>query len=129
MRLTFNRAYFILAFVLLIVEVLIALYVRDAFIRPYVGDYLVVIMVYCALMAFIDASPMKLALIALLFAYFIEALQYFNFLNTIGLAHNEFAKTLIGYGFAWLDLLAYTLGIMTVLLVERWRKLHLLNES
>ena len=70
-----------------------------------------------------------LLLIALLFSYLIESMQYFNFLNAVGLSHNEFARTLIGYGFAWLDILAYTLGIITVLFVERWRKLHLLNES
>ena len=33
---------------LFVVETLIALFVRDAFIRPYMGDVLVVILIYCA---------------------------------------------------------------------------------
>ena len=129
MRIVFNPGYFFLAFGLFVVEVMIAVLVHDNFVRPYVGDFLVVIMVYCGLKAFINAAAWKLALIALLFSYAIEAFQYIKILSVIGLADNEIAKTVIGYGFSWLDILAYTLGIITVLLVERWRKLHLLNES
>ena len=39
----FNKHYFGLAVIILLVEVLIALYVHDDFIRPYLGDVLVVI--------------------------------------------------------------------------------------
>ena len=38
---------------LFVVETLIALFVRDAFIRPYMGDVLVVILVYCFVRMFI----------------------------------------------------------------------------
>lgn len=116
--LTFSPRFFLFALLLFIVEVLIALYVRDSIIRPYGGDYLVVILIYCAVRTFLRASPLKVAIGVLLFAYGVEVLQYFNLVDRLGLSHNLVAKTVIGYGFEWLDLLAYTLGVATVLILE-----------
>lgn len=120
--LKFNIRYFIAAVLLFVTEVLIALYVRDTFVRPYFGDYLVVILLYCFVRSFVQASPVKVAIAVLLFAYLIETLQYFQIVNRLGLQHNRVARTVIGYGFDWRDLLAYTLGIITVIIVERKRK-------
>ena len=114
----FNLKYFLFAITLFIVEVLIALYVRDSIIRPYGGDYLVVMLIYCSVRSFINIRPIKLAIAVLLFSYCIETLQYFKLIDRIGLADNEIAKTVIGYGFSWLDILAYTLGIITILLLH-----------
>lgn len=116
---SFNLKYFFFASVIFIVEVLIALFVRDKFIRPYFGDYLVVILIYCAIRSFIKISPVKLSISVFLFACFIEVLQYFKIADSLGLSGNEIAKTVIGYGFEWWDIIAYTLGVATVLVLER----------
>ena len=116
---TFNLKYFLFAVVLFIIEVLIALFVRDHFIRPYFGDFLVVILIYCAVKTIIKASPLKVAVGVLLFAYFIEVLQYCQIVDKLGLSGNIIAKIVIGYGFEWRDILAYTLGIITVWLLDR----------
>lgn len=120
--LTFNLKHFSFALILFITEVLIALFVRDKFVRPYVGDYLVVILIYCAVRTFVNASTWKIATGVLLFSYAIEVLQFFRIVDRLGLAGNTLAKTVIGYGFEWWDMLAYTLGIVTVLLLERPKK-------
>jgi hypothetical protein len=117
--LTFNLRYFLLALLLFVIEVLIALYVHDAIIRPYIGDYLVVILMYCAVKSFIKAPALWIAIGVLLFSYTIELLQYFHIVDRLGLANNTIAKTVLGYGFEWWDLLAYTLGIITVLVFDR----------
>ncbi len=114
----FNSRFFLLTLFLFVIEVLIALYVHDNFVRPYFGDYLVVMLIYCAVRTFINASPLKIAIAVLLFAYLIELLQYFHLVDRLGLADNLLARTVIGYGFEWLDLLAYTLGVITILLLE-----------
>jgi hypothetical protein len=115
---TFNPKFFFFALLLFITEVLIALFINDSIIRPYGGDYLVVILMYCAIRAFIKAPPVKVAIGVLLFSYGLEVLQYYNLVDRLGLSGNKIAKTVIGYGFDPLDLLAYTLGIATVLLLE-----------
>src|SRR5215211_7517643 len=111
--------YFLFALALFLIEVFIALYVHDSFIRPYVGDYLVVMLMYCAVRTFIKITPVKLAIGVLLFSYVIEVLQYFSIVDRLGLSDNNLAKTVIGFGFEWIDLLAYTLGVATILVLER----------
>ena len=117
--LTFDKKFFFLAVILFIIEILIALFVRDTFVRPYVGDYLVVILIYCAVRTILKAPVWKVALGVLLFSYVVETLQYFQIVNRLGLGNNIVVKTVIGYGFEWMDFVAYTLGIMTVLVLER----------
>jgi hypothetical protein len=116
---TFNRKYLLFSILLFVIEVMIALFVHDGFIRPYVGDFLVVILIYCFLRAFINASPVKIVIGVLLFSYAIEVLQYFQIVDRLGLSGNVIAKTVIGYGFEWWDILAYTLGVGFILLIER----------
>ncbi len=119
---TFNRGYFFLALVLFVIEVLIALYVSDRFIRPYGGDYLVVILLYSAIRSVLNLPAQGVALGVLLFSYSLEIGQYYRLVDRLGLSGNKLAKTVIGYGFSWWDMLAYTLGIVTVLVVEKSRQ-------
>ncbi len=114
----FNKKYFFLTLLFFIIEVLIAVYAHDNFIRPYVGDYLVVIFIYCFWMSFISAPVWKVALATLIFSYIIETLQYFNFVGMIGLQHSRIANILFGNSFSWSDMIAYTLGALTLLGIE-----------
>ena len=45
--------YAIATVILLLIEVLIALYVHDAFVRPYIGDVLVVVVIYTFIRIFV----------------------------------------------------------------------------
>ena len=119
--LTFRLPYFILAVLLFATEVLIALFVDDRFVRPYVGDFLVVILMYCFFRSFLKTSVLSLALAVLLFAYAIETAQYFRLVNRLGLANNKVMRTVIGSSFEWGDMVAYTLGILAVVIVEKAR--------
>jgi len=44
----FNKKFFLLTVFLFIVELYIGFFVQDDFIRPYGGDFLVVILIYAA---------------------------------------------------------------------------------
>ena len=45
--------YLVATLVLLAIEVLIALFVHDSFVRPYVGDMLVVVVIYAFVRIFV----------------------------------------------------------------------------
>lgn len=117
----FNKIYFSLTAILFAVEVCIALFVHDRFVRPYVGDVLVVILIYCFVKSFADLPYGQTAVGVLLFAFFIEWLQSIHFVSRIGLGDVKLANILIGNSFAWLDILAYAVGIIIVLLIEQYR--------
>ncbi|MCW3112034.1 MAG: hypothetical protein JWR18_430 [Segetibacter sp.] len=115
---TFQLRYFILAILLFVIEVLIAVFVDDNFIRPYFGDFLVVILLYCFLKSFWNISVKMTALFVLLFAFTIEVLQYLKFVKFVGLQDSKVANVVLGNSFAWSDIIAYTLGVLAVLAVE-----------
>lgn len=114
----FNIRYFLLTIILFVTEVLIALYVHDNFIRPYFGDTLVVLLIYCFVKSFVNTPVVKTAIAVLLFSYLIETLQYLNFISMVGLEHSAIARVVLGTSFAWIDMLAYTIGILLILLLE-----------
>ncbi len=114
----FHRKYFFLLILLFATEVFIAVYLHDALIRPYGGDFLVVILIYCFVKSFLNTPVMATALAVLLFSYLIETLQYFHLVDMLGLEKSTIARIVIGTSFAWTDLLAYTLGVLLILTVE-----------
>ncbi|MBX3428607.1 MAG: DUF2809 domain-containing protein [Hyphomonadaceae bacterium] len=119
-----RRVYLIAAITLFAIEVLIALFVRDNFIRPYIGDVLAVALVYTALRA---ATPLKLIpalATTLAIAFAIEIAQALNFLDAIGLRDNTIARTILGGVFDWFDLIAYGAGAILIAAIEHIRKLR-----
>ncbi len=117
---TFRRNYFFFFILLFVVEVLIALYVHDNFVRPYIGDVLVVILLYCFVKSFIKLPVMPVAVGVLIFSFIIEILQYCNIVDRLGLGHSRLARTVIGTSFAWEDIWAYTAGFIVILVAERF---------
>jgi len=118
--LTFNKNYFSLAILIFITEVLIALFVRDRFIRPYLGDVLVVILMYCSIRSFLRSPIIPLAAAVLIFSFIIEFLQYMNLVERLGLGESKIARTIIGSSFSWFDILSYIAGIAITLAVEKY---------
>ena len=121
MKLTFNRSYLALTVLIFIIEVLIAFYVQDNFIRPYAGDFLVVVLIYCFVRSFLHAPVVPVAIGVLAFSYLVETLQYFNVVKLLGLEHSRVANVVIGNYFTWHDIIAYTLGGAFVVLAEKIR--------
>ena len=117
--LRFNRNYFVFALVLLIVEIAIALFVNDNFLRPYGGDTIAVVLLYCILRAAFRFPYRSTAFAAWCFACCLEAAQATNLLFQIGLHENKIARTVVGTSFSWLDILAYTAGFFLIILCEK----------
>lgn len=97
-------------FILIITEILIALFIHDNFIRPYVGDMLVVILIYCFVRIFIPDKLKLLPLYVFIFALVIEISQYFNLIDVLGLSESYLAHCIFGSSFDFKDILCYALG-------------------
>ncbi|MFT3723781.1 MAG: DUF2809 domain-containing protein [Hyphomonadaceae bacterium] len=113
-----RRIYAVCALGLFVIEVLIALFVRDTFVRPYVGDALAVAFVYCGLRAVTPLRLWSALAISYAIACAVETAQYLHVLDHIGLANNAIARTILGYGFELADFFAYAAGAAGVLVVE-----------
>lgn len=108
--------------VLLIVEVLIALFVHDSIIRPYVGDVLVVIVVYCFVRIFIPEKWRLMPFYVFLFAACVEVLQYFELVTLLGLSGSRLARVVLGSVFDWKDLACYAAGCLLLAAWERKKR-------
>src|ERR1700742_5396874 len=101
----FNFYYFLLTLLLLGVEIFIGFCMHDAVIRPYGGDYLVVILLYCLIRSFWSVPIVATALSVLVFSYAVEVSQYFHLADRLGLTAPSLARTLLGTYFTWMDML------------------------
>ena len=103
--------YGLAALLIFVTEVLIALFVRDRFIRPYGGDILVTLLICCAIRVILPKGyRLPIGGGVLLFAVLVEVGQYFGLVYLLGLGHIEFFRILIGTGFSWWDMVCYAVG-------------------
>ncbi|MCI8532429.1 MAG: DUF2809 domain-containing protein [Lachnospiraceae bacterium] len=100
------------ALLLFLTEAVIALMVYDDFIRPYMGDALVVILLYCMVRTVVPEKMILLPLYVFLFACFTEFMQYLHIVERLGLQDHTFFRILIGMVFDWSDILSYGVGCM-----------------
>lgn len=117
--LKFDKKSFTIAIIIFLIEVIIALYIKDKIIRPFVGDILVVIFIYYFIKTFINTKAINIAIFTLFFSFIVEILQYFNFVEMIGLGHNKAARIIIGTSFSWIDLLCYFVGFILLFFIDK----------
>jgi len=116
--------YLVAAITLFAIEVLIALFVRDDFVRPYVGDVLAVALVYTSLRAVTPLGINAALLLTLGIAFAIEIAQALGLLAALGVGDNAVARIVLGGTFDWADLAAYTAGVAIIALIERAREVR-----
>ena len=102
--------YAVATLLLLFIEVIIALYVHDDFIRPYIGDVLVVIVIYTFIRIIVPEKCKLLPLYIFILATGVELLQLANIVEILGVADNRFLKILIGSVFDIKDIVCYAVG-------------------
>lgn len=125
----FHFRYFLLAAGLLGLEIGIARFAHDRFVRPYVGDFLATILVYCLLKSVWAAPAGRAVAVALLVSYAIELAQLAHLLSWLGWQHARLARLVLGSQFEWGDMLAYSLGAALVLGLEHGRRTAAQEES
>ena len=111
--------YAIAFLVLLITEILIALFVRDDFIRPYGGDILVTVLICAAVRILFPTGIRLLPLWVFLFAAAVEIGQYFDFVTLLGLGDIAFFRILLGSTFSVADLICYAAGCLLFWIGEK----------
>ena len=118
----FHITYFLIASIFFFIEVYIALYIKTPFIRHFLGDVFVVILIYTFIKSFFNFSVKTTVIGVLIFSYLIEIFQYFKGIELLGLKDNFTARLIIGTTFTWSDLVAYALGCLFILITENMIK-------
>ncbi|PNQ54139.1 DUF2809 domain-containing protein [Vibrio agarivorans] len=95
---------------ILVSMVVIALYVRDSFIRPTFGDVLVVMWLYYLIASVIHMPAKWLSILVISLAFFIEFAQLIQVIAWFDIAPSSPVAIIFGATFDWKDLLAYCVG-------------------
>jgi hypothetical protein len=106
----FYPKYFYTTILLFLVEVFIGVFVHDSFIRPFGGDVLVVILIYCFIKSFWKIRPNVAIAAVFIFACIVEWLQYLNIIDILGIRQYKLIVIILGSSFDWNDILAYFTG-------------------
>lgn len=82
------------------------------------GDALWAMMVFCCWRIVLVLRPLKIvAVVALITSYLVEFSQILSFDLLVRLRSTFLGHMLLGQGFLWIDLLAYTIGIIVIYII------------
>jgi len=117
-----NVKYLIAFFALLIIELIIGFFINDAYIRPYIGDVLVVILMYTFIRGIVKKQIKFLPVYLFLFAAIVEFAQYYRLVYLLNLQDNKVISTIIGTSFDLKDILCYLISTIMLIKWERVEK-------
>ncbi|MGL4449808.1 MAG: DUF2809 domain-containing protein [Sarcina sp.] len=109
-----NKKYSVLFLATFFIEVFIALFVKDNFIRPYIGDVLVILCIYFFIRSFTNKKIKNLPIYIFIFSIIVELLQGINILGILGLENIKFMRVLVGTTFDFKDIVCYFIGTMVL---------------
>lgn len=114
------KKYFTIFTLLLVTEIAIAVFHFHNWIRYYLGDVLVIPLLYCLVRMVSKLSVKAATIIVLCIAFISEILQYLQIDKFLKIK-NEIILILIGTSFSYIDLIAYALGIIPIYFIEKFR--------
>lgn len=114
-----NMKYLLVFFILLVLEVLIALFVKDRIVRPFIGDILVMILMYTFIRGIIKKPIKGLPVYLFIFAVCVEISQYFHLVDKLNLRNNRIMTIIMGTSFDIKDILCYFAGTIIIIIWER----------
>lgn len=124
MKFKFNLKYFVLTILLFSLEVLIATKLKDIFfVRAYLGDIIVVILLYTFVRSFITVNSQKLILGIFAFSCLVELAQFFNIAEKLGFLEGSIMYIIIGNSFSWIDIVCYAAGCLLLYIFEKFKTL------
>lgn len=103
---------------LFLTEVYIALFVKDNFVRPFVGDMLVTLLLGCLVRTFIPDRVKLLPLYVFVFSVFVEIMQYIDIVKLVGLEDNAFISVIVGRSYSFYDILCYAVGCVALFIID-----------
>ncbi len=121
-RFTFHANYFIVSVFMFLAEVLIATALKNIFfIRAYLGDVIVVMLIYTMIKSFFYIrNDMQLIFGILVFSFLVEFAQYFNIAEKLGLRPGSIMYIVVGNSFSWIDMLCYVVGCLLLIIFAKF---------
>lgn len=126
MKFKFNLTYFAITILIFLIEVLIATVLKNQFfIRAYLGDVIVVMLLYTFVKSFLLIEDNRTLVLGIfIFSCLTEFAQFFHIAEKLGFQPGSLMYIVIGNSFSWIDIGCYAAGcvILYVLQLIRGRR-------
>lgn len=100
---------------LLLTEIIIGTWLNDwHFVRAYMGDVLVIPLIYCLIRIFTEKLPRLMPFLVCCIGFIAEGLQYIRFYELLGFEKGSLMAIILGTGFTWWDMLCYVAGMVLI---------------
>ena len=109
--------YLIVFIILLCIEIFIAVYIHDDIIRPYIGDIIVIPVLYSLIRIFIPEKCRLMPLYIFIFSVFTEFMQYIKIMDILHI-ENKILRTIMGTSFSYVDIICYFIGTIIITIWE-----------
>lgn len=125
------KKYRIHYFIVLILIISFGIMSRRTNVIPLVtGDFLYAVMIYVLMrIILINKKSYQIAILSLILCYGIEFLQLYQGNWMIELRKTLFGRYVLGQGFLWTDILAYTFGVLIAFIIEKFAFQYLNRKS
>lgn len=88
--------------------------------NTYLGDALWAVMIYLIIATIYKSwSVSRVACYSILFCYAIELSQFYHAPWIDAIRNTRLGGLILGFGFLWSDIMAYTLGVFAMFIIEK----------
>ena len=120
----FNIFYFLATVLLFLTEVVIATVLKNNFfIRAYLGDVIVVMLLFTFVKTFFHTENLRLIFGIFIFSCLVETAQYFKIADLLGFAPGSIPYIVVGNSFSWIDIVCYAAGCLILVAAVFSKKL------
>ena len=119
--------YAVLFVLLMLIEIYIAAFVTNVFVRSYLGDVFITLLICFFVQAVIPKKISLLPIWVFLFALAVEIGQYFDVVKLLGLDDYKLISVWFGRCYSFYDVICYAVGclifvVVDFLLLKRFKK-------
>lgn len=105
-----RKIYALLFAALMLTEILIAAFVKGGFVRSYLGDVFITLLICFFVQALFKKRIRFLPLYVFIFSVIVEVCQYFDLVKLLGLENYRLISVWFGRSFSFYDIICYAVG-------------------
>ena len=108
-------------FIIICIVIFLGLFSRKLdFVPLFIGDILYALLIYCIIrFLLVHSKQIFVAVLSLLICYAVEFLQFYQADWIVNVRNTTLGHLVLGQGFLWSDLVAYTFGISICYALEK----------
>ena len=113
-----RKIYAVLFAAFVLTEIYIAAFVTNVFVRSYLGDVFITLLICFFVQAIFKKRIKLLSLYVFIFSVVVEICQYFDLVKLLGLEGCKFISVWFGRCFSFYDIICYAAGCIVFVAVD-----------